>query len=811
MDTQINNDSNLNQSGIIVDDFIDKLNNSPKWMSRILQVSIDAFWIMDSKGVILEVNNATLEILGYSKEELLGLNIKDLEADNQERDYIDKVINEDRHSFEAKYNCKDGSVVDLEISVNFINDLVPPFLVVFARDITERKRKKEELQRAYQENQRFLDKLRKQKNRINTILHTSMDAFWVMDNQGEIVEVNEAFMDLFGYSLVEIMSMNISSLDITKKADEMEAYLAEIRVRKKDRFESKYRCKDGRVIELEISVTFVDSLDEPMFVVFARDITERKIKHRELEKAYQDNQIFLDKLRKEGNRTNTILHTSMDAFWVMDSQGDILEVNQTFIDLFGYSLIEIMSMNINQLDISKNKIRGYLIDIKNKEKSSFESKYRCKDGSIVELEISANFVDSLDEPIYVVFARDITERKIRQRELEKAYQENKDFLDELREQGNRTNTILQTSIDAFWVMDGQGDILEVNEAFIDLFEYSLIEVMKMNISDLDFSRSKEEIQDHLIEIKDKKKDRFESKYRSKDGNVVELEISATFVSSLDQPIYVVFARDITERKRRQKELDEVQKRLMQSEKMAALGRLVAGVAHEINTPLGIGVTVASYLAEMTQEIIRLYNSKQMTKNNLEEYLGSTLESTEMVLKNLENASELISKFKQVAVDQTNNKKREIELKEYLIDILISLKPRLKKSNHTIKMKCSDAIKVYTYPGAISQIITNLTINSLRHAFEDGECGEISIEVREDKKLIELKYRDDGKGIPKEHIKKIFEPFFTTKRGQGGTGLGLNLVYNLVTSALGGKIRCESSSQIGTIFTIEIPKGVMGDG
>jgi PAS domain S-box-containing protein len=519
---------------------------------------------------------------------------------------------------------------------------------------------------------------------------------------------------------------------------------------------------------------------------------------------------FIDKLNNSPKWMSRILQVAIDAFWIMDVEGNILEVNNATLKVLGYSKEELLKMNIKDLE-ADNQQRDYIEKVINEDRHSFEARYICKSGSNVDLEISVNFINDLDAPFLVVFARDITDRKIKHRELEKAYQDNQIFLDKLRKEGNRTNTILQTSMDAFWVMDNQGEILEVNEAFIDLFKYSLIEIMNMNISDLDFNRSKDDIQEHLIEIKNKEKDRFESRYKRKDGSCVELEISATFISSLDEPIFVVFARDITERKRRQRELDDAQKQLMQAEKMAALGRLVAGVAHEINTPLGIGVTVASYLEEITREILRLYNNNQMTRSDLEGYLESTSESTEMVLKNLENASELISKFKQVAVDQTNNEKREIDLKGYLTDILISLKPRLKKSNHTIKLKCSDDIKLYTYPGAISQIVTNLIINSLMHAFAEKEFGEINIELREENQLVELKYKDNGKGIPQENIKKIFEPFFTTKRGQGGTGLGLNLVYNLVTSALGGKVRCKSSSQNGTIFIIEIPKGVMGDG
>ncbi len=252
-------------------------------------------------------------------------------------------------------------------------------------------------------------------------------------------------------------------------------------------------------------------------------------------------------------------------------------------------------------------------------------------------------------------------------------------------------------------------------------------------------------------------------------------------------------------------LEKTQKQLVQSEKMAALGGLVAGVAHEINTPVGVGVTAASYLEQQTSDIHKSYNANAMKRSDFEDYLKIASESTVIILANLRRAAELIQSFKQVAVDQSSRDTRRFRLKEYLDKILLSLHPRLKRTRHTVTVYCDEELELNSYPGAFSQIMTNFVINSLVHGFEQIEEGEIVIDAAFTEDTFVLTYYDNGKGIAEPHLSKIFEPFHTTKRGQGGSGLGLHIVYNLVTQRLDGSISCESSPGEGTTFTIEIPK------
>ncbi|MDP4180230.1 MAG: HAMP domain-containing sensor histidine kinase, partial [Bacillota bacterium] len=270
---------------------------------------------------------------------------------------------------------------------------------------------------------------------------------------------------------------------------------------------------------------------------------------------------------------------------------------------------------------------------------------------------------------------------------------------------------------------------------------------------------------------------------------------------------IAMDRDVatTELEKALETLKQTQEKLIQSEKMGSLAGLVAGVAHEINTPVGVSVTAASFLEEKTNEVIELFRTGKLKKAELEKYINATSETIKILIMNLNRASNLIKSFKQIAADQSNEEKRNLIIYEYINEVLLSLTPKLKKTKHKIVVNCPEDIKIYTSPGGLSQIITNLVVNSLTHAFDDEIEGVMTINVtREDNEII-FEYTDNGKGINESDIKKIFDPFFTTKRGKGGTGLGLNIVYNIITQEYKGSIKCKSSPGKGVTFMIRIPE------
>lgn len=252
------------------------------------------------------------------------------------------------------------------------------------------------------------------------------------------------------------------------------------------------------------------------------------------------------------------------------------------------------------------------------------------------------------------------------------------------------------------------------------------------------------------------------------------------------------------------ELEQSHNQLVEQEKMASLGGLVAGIAHEINTPVGIGVTAISHLSYMIKELRTKFADKIVTQNYMQAFLENSEKSAEISLYNLSRAADIISNFKLIAVDQSSDQMRTIDLNNYLHEVILSLHPKLKRLKHQIKIDCDDKLQVYCRAGALVQIITNLVMNSVIHGFENKEQGNITITCLSKENRVHIYYEDDGCGMSAETLAKLFEPFYTTKRGKGGSGLGAHLVYNLVTQALNGHISASSVLDQGLKYNIEFP-------
>ncbi|WP_051207075.1 sensor histidine kinase [Saccharospirillum impatiens] len=248
-----------------------------------------------------------------------------------------------------------------------------------------------------------------------------------------------------------------------------------------------------------------------------------------------------------------------------------------------------------------------------------------------------------------------------------------------------------------------------------------------------------------------------------------------------------------------------QDELLQSEKLASLGNLVSGVAHEVNTPLGVSITAASHLTSEARQTQRELEQETLTKSDLERFFHECLETGALLSSNLDRAAQLIRSFKQVAVDQTSDEQRDINLQIYVDEILASLKPKYKNTQVTVTNNIDPDILLQLTPGALAQIITNLIINSLLHGFDDStRTGEIRLYNRVQENTLELIYEDDGEGMGPDTQKRMFDPFFTTRRSSGGSGLGMNIVFNLVTGKLNGKIRLDSPPYQGCRLIISIP-------
>lgn len=283
------------------------------------------------------------------------------------------------------------------------------------------------------------------------------------------------------------------------------------------------------------------------------------------------------------------------------------------------------------------------------------------------------------------------------------------------------------------------------------------------------------------------------------------------------------------------QLANAQEMLIENEKMAYLGGLVAGIAHEINTPIGIALTAATALEEKTRDFDLMMASGRVKRSQVTKYTEAANRSVGFMVANIDRASHLIQSFKQVAVDQSTDALRRFDLGKYCHEVLLSLSPKLKNAPHQLRLQIEADLQVYTSPGAISQILTNLVVNAIEHAFVDQEPGTITIrakqqsqyssqpqpqahptvqdepiELSKSKQQIVLQVEDNGRGIEQTVLKQIFVPFFTTRRNQGGSGLGLHIAFNLATQGLNGTLKPESTLGQGTCFTVTFPAQIRSE-
>lgn len=389
---------------------------------------------------------------------------------------------------------------------------------------------------------------------------------------------------------------------------------------------------------------------------------------------------------------------------------------------------------------------------------------------------------------------------------------------DLRERETRFRRLADAALEGIVFSEG-AHIRDANLAFADIFGYPIAQLINRAVLDLVAPEEKEWVTEKL---RSSSKELYEVICLRQDNSRFIAEVRSRQIEYCGRDVLVTAVRDITQRKWAEQQLQEAkeqaeqayqklkstQTQLVQAEKFASLGELVAGVAHEINTPVGIGVTGASYLASETQRVRQLFENNTLRKMDFREYIYLVETTSNLLLVNMERASGLIKSFKQVAVDRSSSERRSFNVRAYLDEILLSLHPHLKKTSHRVEISGEETILADSYPGALAQILTNLVINALIHAFgeETQQNGLIQIRMQQfQKDMVQVTLSDNGQGIPPENIAKIFDPFFTTRRGSGGSGLGLNISFLLAHQTLGGMLYVSSQVGVGTTFTLQFPR------
>jgi len=556
-----------------------------------------------------------------------------------------------------------------------------------------------------------------------------------------------------------------------------------------DRREVQLRNIDRRVFWADLSAVRIPYHGEDAVLVGFTDITARK-------------------------QAEAVQRELIDAVPVplaRTSDSRILQINRRASELFGIAADMAVGQHAPEyyVDGEQRRLLGAMLR-QDGQVDEFEVQLQDSQGRHFWALLSARLFTHMGELASLTAVNVINERKrieqelARDRAMLKATLENMDQAMLITDQDLRVIGWNHRCVD---LLDLPADFLEAGPVMADIARYhaDLGDFVELCESDAaDFSGD----QHALLTL------RPIHERRRPNGTVVEAR-----TNRLPGGGYVCTYTDITERKWAEDELrgskevaeqayarlHQAQDSLLQAEKMAALGSLVAGVAHEINTPIGTALTAASHLAERTGEFRAQFLGGKLKKSEAERYLETATETSAIMVATIGRAAELIQSFKQVAVDQSTDIRRRFNLSAYIAEVLLSLRPRLKQTHHTVIVECASDLEIDSYPGALSQVLTNFVMNSLLHGFAEGQVGTITIAVGlPAENTVTIRYSDTGRGIPEKNKARIFEPFFTTKRGAGGTGLGLHIVFNIVAQSLGGTIEVSGAEGEGATFIVTIP-------
>lgn len=542
------------------------------------------------------------------------------------------------------------------------------------------------------------------------------------------------------------------------------------------------------------------------------------------------------RMRSESRLKATLENTPSVAIQWYDREGKVLYWNHASAEMYGITAEQALGRNITDGSLNFYQTQAqaaeFVRTLQEIERTGqpvgpVEFDMQRADGTPIRI-LASTFAIPGDagQPLFVCMDVDITLRK----QVERALLDNELKLE----------AIFNASPAPMSVSDARlgYPVVGVNRAWEQLFGRSREEVLGRNGAEFGFWAGAADRQRFLAELQDTGQVHdFEAWCLDGQGRAILCQFSALITEIGAERLLLMMTVDITEQRRIERELQQLnvelehrvtlrteelhqsnqqlesslqtlklaQEQLVESEKLAALGNLVAGVAHELNTPIGNGVMAITTLDERLREF-RAVPRDAMRYSDLQRFAEAVEMACSISLRNLQRAAALVSSFKQVAVDQTSSQRRRFALREVVDEVLLTLQPTLRKMSCRVDVQVPELLVLDSYPGALGQVLTNLISNAVNHAFDGREGGIITIRaaVAEGDEII-FSVADNGRGIPQALQKKVFEPFFTTKLGQGGTGLGLHIVFNAVTHVLGGQITLHSQRGEGSVFELRIPR------
>lgn len=758
---------------------------------------------------LLDANAAFLSSYGFSREELLQKQFAALHPE-EERERLADCQNglspdSSQHWGEWHHLCKDGRLIDVDITSLHVAFEGRPALLVLAIDITDRKRAEEAL--------------KVHNNRLKSVLAHFPGGVSVADAEMRIVEWNELFRKLLDFpremfegeprTLIDFVRYNAARGEYGDV--DVEAYVAQAaaRINMHEAHHFERTRPDGTVLEVRGT-----PLPGGGFVSSYTDVTERRRAEAEL--------------RQSEQRFRDLFDRSPDPCWLIDGKM-FMDCNHAAVEILGYESREVLlATHPSKLSPelqpdgqpSFDKAERMMETAYLRGIHRFEWEHQRRDGSRFPVEVTLARLDDHGHNILYCIWRDITARKEaehallsanrlyeklnaelelrvaeRTQRLETEVDERRQAESAVRQSAEWLREIIDTMSIGIVLWDRDQRLVAWNEAFKRLYPASA-DLLREGVVRDELRASMAERGDMPVR-NDESGDwnRLGQWDRSlPDGRVVSIERLVTSEGGR-----LVLQTDVTALRR----TAEV---LARNERMASLGSLVAGIAHEINTPIGNARMVASAVGHRISEFEAELASGTLRRSVLENFLASVRESDDLLERNLVRAANLIQNFKQVAVDQTSDRRRQFDLGTVLEEIRMTLLPRFKHSPYTFELEAEVGVGLDSFPGALGQVVTNLVENALVHAFDGRREGQVSLHARHlDGDRVEVICADNGAGIPAELRPRIFDPFFTTKLGKGGSGLGLSIVLNLVRDLLGGDMVVESEPGDGTRFIITIPR------
>jgi PAS domain S-box-containing protein len=512
-----------------------------------------------------------------------------------------------------------------------------------------------------------------------------------------------------------------------------------------------------------------------------------------------------------------LFEASVDGIYVTTPGGALLNANPALARMMGYATPRDLIANTS--DVARTvyvhpaaRAEYQRLMQRDGMVREFEYQVRARDGSVLWLSDSASAVrnDAGEVVRYEGTVRDITDQK----RAEDAIAEGRRLLQQ----------VIDTVPAVINVKDKQLRYVLMNRYMAGIFGVEPADAIGRTTSDLmsRYGQGKTDEHDRRVLAGGSELGFYEEEYKDSAGNMRQWLVNKLPLLNVEGEIenIVTVALDIGERKRVEFEmrkakdaaeaalrnLRETQNSLIEAEKLAALGRLVAGVAHEVNNPVGISLTVASALERKTANFAAEVARGGLRRSSMNEYLDTSRDASSQLVANLNRAAELIQSFKQVAADRNYSDQRTFDLGDLTEQVVMSLRPGLRKHNLMLNVDCQPNLIMNSYPGPYGQVLTNLFLNAVAHAFPDGKPGTVEIQVRESgKDNVEIVFSDNGIGMSLDVRRRAFDPFFTTRRDHGGTGLGLHIVYSIVTNRLGGRLDLDSEPGGGTRIQIILPR------